>query len=357
MRVLIGSSSLRMKFHWEEFARHLSALGAECKVVNAADFVGFPSKRAHKWMPSKRRFNALVRDFRPDAILADGLRYFGLAVLKSGIPLIVALRGDFWSESQMARETLYKSFPQNIVHYVGVRMGKKILREARVVMPISAYLDGVVREKLPAKPTYVMGHAMDSSEWHPEKGMTLEHPCVGLVQNAVFWSKAKEMLVLKDVLDRLPDVTFYWAGDGQHVDDIMGKLGKYPNFKRVGSLGYPAGVRRFLTEIDIYALVSGLDTYSRSAREAMMTGTPTLATNIGGLPEIIKDGESGMLVDAGDADGYAKKISYLLENPAAARRMAECGKKTARQNVSGSEIARAFHEYVRTELLSRDSES
>ena len=56
----------------------------------------------------------------------------------------------------------------------------------------------------------------------------MEHPCVGMVQKASIWGKAKEMLILKDVLGRLPDVTFYWAGDGPHAGDITDKLGKYP---------------------------------------------------------------------------------------------------------------------------------
>ena len=100
MRILIGARSQRMKFHWVEFARHLSACGDQYKVVNAVDFAGFPSKRVHKWIPSSRRFNTMVGDFKPDVILTDELRHFGLMALKSGVPLVVALHGDVWSEIQ-----------------------------------------------------------------------------------------------------------------------------------------------------------------------------------------------------------------------------------------------------------------
>ena len=47
----------------------------------------------------------------------------------------------------------------------------------------------------------------------------------------------------------------------------------------------------------------------------------------------------------------SKRSCTWLENPEAARKIAERGKKTTRSNVSGSEIAKGFHEYVRTELL------
>ena len=351
MRILIGSRTPDRIFHWEELARHLSALGAECKVVNNMDVVdGFPTKKIRKWMPSTRRFDALVGDFNPDVILTDGLRHFGLAALKSGIPLIVHLTGDFWSEIQIARETLYKSFPRNLVIGRIERMGEEILRGARVVMPNSAYLDGIVRERLPAKPTYVMGHAMDSSEWHPEKGMTLEHPCVGLVQKASIWGKAKEMLVLNDVLERLPNVTFYWAGSGPYAEKILHELERHPNFKGLGAIDYPEGIRRFLSEIDIYALFTGLDMAPTSLREALLMEKPAVATNIGGVPEIMKNETSGLLVNAGDSDGIVEKISYLLDNPDTAMQMGKHGRKNTVEDTTGENIARGFIEFVTTEL-------
>ena len=351
MRLLIGSRAQNRIFHWEEFSRHISALGVECKVVSNMDVVdGFPTKKIHKWIPSSKQFDVLIRDFKPDVILTDGLRHFGLVALKSNIPLIVYLAGDFWSEVQMARETLYKSFPRNLVIGRIEGMGEEILRGARAIIPISRYLEDIVHKKLPGKSTYVLGGVMDPSAWYPEKGMTLIHPCIGLVQKATIWGKTREMLVLKDVLERLPNVIFYWVGDGPYVYNIMRELGNYPNFKHLGSLDYPSGVRRFLTEIDIYALISGMDTYSLSLREAMMVGKPILATNVGGIPEIMEDGKSGLLVNAGDSNGIVEKISYLLDNPTNARQMGTYGKRLATENVSGNKIVSEFYEYVQSEL-------
>ena len=351
MRLLIGSRTQDRVFHWEEFSKRLSTFGVECRIINNTDIVdGFPTKKIRKWIPSSKQFDILIRDFNPDVILTDGLRHFGLTALKSDIPLIVYLAGDFWSEIQMARETLYKSFPRNLVIGRIERMGEEILRGARVIVPISTYLDDIVHKKLPGKSTHVLGRVMDPSVWYPEKGMTLTHPCVGLVQKATIWGKTQEMLVLKDVLKRLPDVMFYWAGDGPYTHSIMSELGNYPNFKHLGSQDYPGGIRRFLTEIDIYALISGMDTYSLSLREAMMIGKPVLATNVGGVPEIMEDGKSGLLVNAGDSNGIVEKISYLLNNPMNARQIGTYGKRLATENVSGNKIVGEFYEYIRSEL-------
>ena len=51
--------------------------------------------------------------------------------------------------------------------------------------------------------------------------MNLKHPCVGLVQDANWWGKTKEILMLEDVLEEMPDVHFYWAGDGHYRKKIV----------------------------------------------------------------------------------------------------------------------------------------
>ena len=92
--------------------------------------------------------------------------------------------------------------------------------------------------------------------------MKLKHPCVGLVQRANWWGKTSEMLILKKVLEKLPDVQFYWAGHGPFEERILTELEKYENFHWLGKLEYPNKVREFLSEIDIYALITGMDLVS-----------------------------------------------------------------------------------------------
>ena len=200
---------------------------------------------------------------------------------------------------------------------------------------------------------YILPRVMDPSIWHLEENMerqSLKHPCVGMVQKATIWDKAKEMLVLNDVLERLPNVIFYWAGSGPYTEEILRELERYPNFKWLGVLDYPEGVRRFLSEIDVYALFTGLETFSLSLREALLMEKPAVATNVGGVPEIMEDSKSGLLVNAGDYDGIVEKISYLLDNPDIAMQMGKHGRKIVTENTADKNIARGFVEYVKAEL-------
>ena len=132
-----------------------------------------------------------------------------------------------------------------------------------------------------------------------KKKWKLKHPCVGFLQGSVIWEKTKEMLTLTKVIESMPEVTFYWAGDGPYRDIILTKLKKYDNFHWLGPLEYPGKVREFLSSIDIYGLASGIDMSPLTLLEAQLMEKPVIATKVGGIPELMLDNETGFLVNKG----------------------------------------------------------
>ena len=103
----------------------------------------------------------------------------------------------------------------------GNKIAEKIFRDATAVLPICKYLEDVVKEHYPNQNTGIFFEGVDSEIWYHTKKIELEHPAVGLVQDANWWGKTKEMLVLENVLKSMPDVHFYWAGDGQYKEKIL----------------------------------------------------------------------------------------------------------------------------------------
>jgi len=170
----------------------------------------------------------------------------------------------------------------------------------------------------------------------------LKHPCVGLVQRANWWGKTKEMLTLKHVLEDLPDVHFYWAGDGPFREKILGELGKYKNFHWLGKLDYPDKVREFLSEIDVYALITGMDLAPLSLKEAQLMNKPVIATDVGGNPEMMKDGITGYLVKKGNHKQIIEKISLLLDDKELSGRMGDAGRKFIEETYSWEAITKNF---------------
>ena len=347
MRLLIGGASSKF-FHLKEFGEAISKFGIEYKLVNDVDIIdGFPSRKIFSWSQSMTKFKKIVNDFNPDAVFADRQRHFGIATIKSNLPLIMYLRGDFWSEIKWAKNTVYKSFPKNIAIKKWEEMGEENFKGSRIIMPICKYLEDIVHERFPKKDTYVLQSGINSSRWYYEKGMELKHPCVGLVQGAVIWGKSKELLTLKKVLEKLPNVMFYWAGDGPYVQEILKELKKYPNFKWLGHLEYPNKVKDYLEKIDIYALISGMDMSPHSLLEASLMGKPVIATKVGGIPELMEDGKTGFLVEQGNSDELIEKISFLIDNPNEAKKMGQHGKEFVEENFSWEKLATEFLDFVK----------
>ena len=350
MRLLIGGSSSKI-FHLKEFSDALEKIGIECKLVFDADYSdGFPSRKLGNWFTSDKKFENLIKEFNPDAIFVDRQRHFGLAATKTKIPLLVHLRGNFWEEMKMARETLYKSPPKRIALQKWNDIAEKCFNGSKMIMPICNFLNDVVVNRYPNKPVETLYQGISPSNWFEEKGMELKHPCVGLLQSATIWDKTKEMLTLTKVLERMPDVTFYWAGDGPYRDKIIPKLDKFKNFKWLGSLDYPKRVRQFLTEIDVYALLSGIDMSPLTLQEAQLMEKPVVATNVGGIPELIKNNETGLLVPPNNPHELAEKLEILLNDKIMMKKMGEAGRNFVSNKFSWEIIAENFKEKVQKHL-------
>lgn len=349
-RLLIGGSSSKL-FHLKEFADSLENLGVECKVVfDAQIYDGFPSRKIKNWFQTRSKFNKLIDEFKPDAIFVDRQRHFGLAAAKTHVPLIVHLRGNYWKEMRMAKETLYKSPPKRLALWKWDQIGEQCFQNANLILPICEHLENITRERYPTKNVATLYQGITPSNWYHVEGMNLNHPCVGLLQGAVIFEKAKEMLILENVLKTFPHVTFYWVGDGPYREYVLSSLKKYENFKWLGPLQYPDKVREYLSEIDIYALVTGIDMSPLTLLEAQLMERPVVATNVGGVPEIMKDGETGFLVEKGNSQQLIDKITILLEDTKKAVEMGRTGKKFVTDNFSWEIIGKNFLEITKKYL-------
>ena len=347
MKLLIGGSPSKI-FHLEELANALTKLNVETKVVIDNEISdGFPSRKVFRWFNTNTRFKKLIENFKPDFILVDRQRHFAMDAVNSNVKVIIHLRGDYWSEIKWAKETLYKSFPKNIAIKKWEHMSEETFEKADAIVPICKYLEKKSKEKIPNKKLFVMYQGIDSSKWYPTKGQKLNHPCVGILQGAVIWGKAKEMLTLKKVLQEMPNVTFYWAGDGPYRDKILSELGKFENFKWLGSLEYPDKVRDFLSEIDVYALVSGIDMSPLTLLEAQLMRKPVIATNVGGIPELMIDKKTGFLVSKGNPDEIIEKITMLLEDKQKRTDFGNEGRFFVETNFKWEEIAKDFVKNIR----------
>ena len=348
MKLLIAYGSLGKLFHLEEFSHALEKQNVQVKLVKDTDFSrGFPSKKISDWFNGDKKFKELIREFKPDGIFADRQSHFALHAIKSEVPTFILLRGHYWQEYFWGMKTLGNNFKNRVAIWFRNKIAEEVFERATAILPICKYLEDVVKERYPKQNTGVFLEGINSALWYHTEKMKLQHPCIGLVQDANWWGKTKELLVLEQVLEKMPNVFFYWVGDGPYRKKITDKLEKFDNFKWLGRLDYPDNIRKFLETIDVYALITGMDLAPLTLKEAQLMEKPVIATDVGGDKEMMIDKKTGFLVKEGDANDIIKKLSRILENKQMATEMGKEGVEFIKKQFNWDRVAKNFLEIIK----------
>jgi L-malate glycosyltransferase len=106
-------------------------------------------------------------------------------------------------------------------------------------------------------------------------------------------------------------------------------------------------IEDYLQAADVGLFTSELESFCLSILEAMFFGVPSVATRVGGIPEVVVDGESGVLVSPGDADALARAVENLIADPARRAAMGKAARRRAREFFSADAIVPKYEELYR----------
>lgn len=140
-------------------------------------------------------------------------------------------------------------------------------------------------------------------------------------------------------------VKYRWAGEGSERPALERQLLASGLQGEVEFAGFVGAVPEFLSTIDIFALPSLYEGLGVSVLEAMAAGKPVVATRAGGLPEIVDDGVTGVLVPPGDAEALARALATLVSSPTLAREMGVKGRERVLRGFTMEKMARANEDY------------
>jgi glycosyltransferase involved in cell wall biosynthesis len=122
---------------------------------------------------------------------------------------------------------------------------------------------------------------------------------------------------------------------------------------RVRFLGWRSDVDEIMGCFDIFVLPSLNEGMGRVLVEAMAAGLPIVASRVGGIPDLVKDGQNGLLVPPKDVSALENAISALLEHKEKRKRMGEAGKKMCLPYSAEAMVEQI--DYLYTELLEKFS--
>jgi glycosyltransferase involved in cell wall biosynthesis len=150
------------------------------------------------------------------------------------------------------------------------------------------------------------------------------------------------------VAERFPDVRFLVAGDGGSRKELEDRARRLGLEARIVFTGFRSDVRELLSEAAISVLPSLSEGTSNTLLESMAAGLPVVATQVGGNPEVIEDGVSGLLVPPRDSAEIAAAVGRLLEDEGFARRLGQAGMRRVSElfSLSGS-VQQTEHLYQR----------
>jgi len=171
----------------------------------------------------------------------------------------------------------------------------------------------------------------------PRQESDWEHKplCLGIAGRLAS-EKGHELLLncFKKLLDRHPDVTLKIAGSGPlqaHLEKLAHDLNIASN---VQFCGFQTDMVSFLSSIDIFVLSSHYEGFGLVLIEAMAAGLPVVATDVGGVVEVVVDGKTGLIVPPGQENELIMGIEYFLTHRKLCHSFGQKGRKHVMQRFS-----------------------
>jgi glycosyltransferase involved in cell wall biosynthesis len=183
--------------------------------------------------------------------------------------------------------------------------------------------------------------AMASSEWshdiRAQYEVPHEAPLLGTVANLLPLKGYEVMLdALPAILSAMPAVHYLIIGGGgaEYCARLKAITVERGIAERVHFAGFQESVGSYLSALDLYVHPSLKEAFGLAVVEAMAMGNAVVATTAGGLPEVVAQGETGLLVPPGDAESLAAAVVSLLEDKVRREQMGLCGKMRAQERFS-----------------------
>lgn len=290
-----------------------------------------------RWM---LRFKRLLKDEHVDLIHAhefDANVQGAFVAALSGIPLVATVHGKNYFWEKLRRRVAYRwvsrratmvTVSQNLKHFIVEKVG---------IDPgnVKVVYNGV--HGLPQ---------IDSSDirkCREELGVPGGNQIVGVVGN-LYPVKGHQYLIasIPAVLAKCPNTTFIFAGRGQLEAELKAQALELGVDGQIRFLGLRQDIPRILSVLDVFVLPSLSEGLSMAILEAMVAGKPVIATDVGGNPELVEDGETGYLVPSQNSQALADRLITVLTNRQRALQFGKSGQHRAQGQFS---LITMVHEY------------
>jgi L-malate glycosyltransferase len=166
------------------------------------------------------------------------------------------------------------------------------------------------------------------------------------------------ILAFRQIAHDFPAVRLVIVGGGEQLTELqtlVAQLGLQAQATLTGPINHQ-DIPKYLHTFDIFVVPSltNRESFGVAAVEASACGLPVIASNVGGLPEVVLDGQTGLLVPPGDITALAQAISRLLSDPLLRQKMGHAGRQFVLANYRWIDNAKLMEQLYEEVLASQD---
>jgi len=270
------------------------------------------------------KLRKIVKSWRPDVIHMHTSHAHALGVLAAktaGVGrTVVSRRVDFTIYRNALRLSWFK-YRFGVDRYVAISEGVRAQ---------------MLKDGIPAEKIAVVHSGIDLARFdgvkpldvHAEFKLPRGAPIV-LDVAAFGWHKAQEFLVraTPKILAGAPEARVLLVGDGECLAKVKAEAEALGLKDRILFIGFRTDVPSLLAAADVFVMCSVLEGLCTSLLDALALGRPAVGSAVGGIPEVLIDGVTGLLVPPRDPDALAAAILRVLGDRALAARLAAAGRR------------------------------
>jgi len=263
------------------------------------------------------RLTNLFKFFKPDVIHTHlrAIRYILIPSRIARVPLHIH---TIHSLAKHDTSFLYRDLNRIAFKYldvIPVSISKEVARSVKATYGVESV---------------VIYNGIPTSEYLREKRKSDE---LIRILNIGKFKKAKNHLLLVEAFSKtvkeMPNLRLLLVGDGSLRKKVENKAKTLGLEEKVLFLGWRSDIPEILADCDIFVLSSDWEGLGIVLIEAMASGKPIVATNVGGIPEVVEDGITGILVPPRNPDALAKAILLLARDKKLRKEMGKRGREKA----------------------------